>query len=96
MTPDIFFINKCSSLHQNNTNSDHLGGFNERHIIKFFDHQPYSEAAARKCYVKRCSQKFRETDRKKPVSEFLFLQGLDLQRYLKRDTGVFLSIFQNF
>ena len=32
------------------------------------------------------------------MPEFLFLQALDLQRYLKKDyvTGVFLSIFLSF
>ena len=38
--------------------------------------------SARKCFCKKCSQKFRKTDRKKPVSD--------------SDTKVFLSILQNF
>ena len=51
--------------------------------IKIFDHQASSsEADARKCSVKMCSQKFRKTVSRKPVSD--------------SDTGPFLSILQNF
>ena len=48
--------------------------------------------------VKRCSQKFRKTDRNRPVSEFLFLHPFGLQRYYKRDSarGVFLHILAKF
>ena len=48
--------------------------------IKIFDHQATSsEAVARKCSVKKkCSQKFRKTVSRKPVSD--------------SDTGPFLSI----
>ena len=42
-----------------------------RDTIKFFDHQAYAKAVARKHSVKRCSQKFLKTDRKKPASKFL-------------------------
>ena len=46
--------------------------------IKIFDHQ----ASSSKAVAQKCSQKFRKTDSRKPVSDL--------------DTGPFLSISQNF
>ena len=72
-----------------------------RDTIKFFDHQAYAKAVARKHSVKRCSQKFLKTDRKKPASKFLKNKSLKkktLKTSLKREfvPGDFLTILQNF
>ena len=96
MTPDIFFINKCSSLHQNNANSDHLGGFNERHIIKFFDHQAYSKAVARKCYVKKVFSKISWNWQEKTCVGVFIFAGLRPATLFKKRYGCFPVNFSKF